>query len=60
MITKEDVTLIAMSIGIGNLCEEEINSIIEEYPTQQEQDPGATWDLVVESQIYNVLNYRIL
>lgn len=55
-IEKDDVILIAGKIGIPYLTDEQLNKIVAEYEVNQEQDPTATWDLVVEQQIYNSFN----
>ena len=51
-----DVKFIADRLSI-TLTEKQIDEVLEMYPFEQEQDRGATWDLVIEQCIYNVLNY---
>ena len=52
-ITKQNVIEVADSISI-KLTDDQINEVIEMYPFDQEQDPTATWDLVVENIIYSI------
>ncbi len=49
-IEKEDVLNVAFYKSII-LTDDQIKSIIEEYPSAQLNDPGATWDLVVDNLI---------
>jgi hypothetical protein len=51
-ITKEDVLRVAKSLNMKEPSEDVIREVISEYPGEQEQDPSATWDLVVEAQLY--------
>jgi len=55
MITTEDVNLIALSLKINDLSDEQIKQIVTEYPSYQKQDPSSNWDLVIEAQIYEML-----
>lgn len=55
MIQKEDVQQVAYSIKI-NLTEEQIQYVLDNYESAQEEDPSGTWDLVVENLIYNITN----
>ena len=52
VLDKSDVIRIAKSIGV-DLSLKEIKQIIEEHNDECENDPTATWGLVVENQIYN-------
>jgi len=54
MIVIDDVLYVANSIGITDLTESEINQIIEEHVSYQDDDPSATWELVIENQIYDI------
>lgn len=56
-ISKEDVVDIATSIG-KVLTDEEIQDIVENYWWNQEEDPTATWNLVVEDMIYFIILHR--
>lgn len=47
-ITKEDVLSVANSIGITDLSESEINSILEDYPSYLEDYPNENWAYIVE------------
>jgi len=51
--TTQDVLDVAKSINV-ELTAEEIQMIIGTHETAQEDDPSATWDLVVENQIYMI------
>ena len=53
-IKKLDVIFVASSIN-KTLTEEQINEVINMYPVEQEMDPTATWNLVIENCIYHVL-----
>ena len=53
-IKKLDVVFVAASIK-KTLTEKQIEDVIEMYPSEQENDPSATWNLVVEKCIYDVL-----
>lgn len=52
-IEREDVIRVAESIG-KTLTEEQIDQVLEEYPSWEEQDPTATWNLIVEDLVYFV------
>lgn len=56
LITKEDVLQVANSINMKVPGDDVIQEIINEYPGEQEQDPTATWNLVVETQLYAKLS----
>ncbi|HMW10688.1 MAG TPA: hypothetical protein PJ987_09605 [Bacteroidia bacterium] len=51
-LKKEDVLQIAKSINMKTPSDDVIQEIISEYPGEQAQDPTATWNLVVENQLY--------
>lgn len=53
MIEREDITRVAESIG-KKLTDEQVDQIIEEYPAWAEQDPTATWNLIIEDLVYFV------
>jgi hypothetical protein len=46
-ITKEDVLGVAKALGYKP-TNEQVNDVIAMYESEQEADPTATWDLVVE------------
>jgi hypothetical protein len=52
-LTAEDILSVADRIHI-ELTDEEIQLIKSTHETAQEDDPSATWDLVVENQIYMI------
>lgn len=54
MIDKEDVLQVAKSIG-QDLSEEQVQEVINLYSSEEEEDPTATWDLIVEKIIYDIL-----
>jgi hypothetical protein len=55
MITRIDVIEVANQIG-KSLTESDIDEVLAQYPNEQDNDPTATWNLVVENCIYNVEN----
>ena len=54
-IDKEDVLNIAQSIN-KELTEKQVNKVLHLYQHEEECDTTATWDLIVENCIYQVLN----
>ena len=57
MITRIDVIEVANQIG-KSLTESDIDEVLAQYPNEQDNDPTATWNLVVENCIYNVENEK--
>lgn len=53
-VDREDVISVAEQLHI-NLTEEQVNKIILMYPHEEECDPSATWDLIVENCIYQIV-----
>lgn len=53
LIQKEDVLQVANNLNI-NVNEKIILWVIMNYGEYQENDPTATWDLVVEQMLYNI------
>jgi hypothetical protein len=47
MINKTDVISIATAIN-KTLTNEQIEKVLELYPSEQENDPTGTWNLVIE------------
>lgn len=47
MIEREDVLSVAKSINV-TLTEEQINQVLEYYPSECEADPTGEWYLIVE------------
>ena len=57
-IIKDDVIEVMKQLNIEALTDDEIDIIVSEYPARQKEDSGATWELVVEQQIYEMLNNK--
>ena len=51
MIIQADVYEVAKSLDI-TITEKQADSIVDKYPTAQDEDPSGTWDLVIEQLIY--------
>jgi len=56
-ISKEDVLKVATTLK-KELTEKEIESVIEIYPSYQDQDPTGNWSTSVEDAIYQVIDER--
>lgn len=56
-VTVSDVQSVATSIN-QTLTDDEIKEVIERYPSEQAEDEGATWNLIVENIIYSVVLSR--
>jgi len=54
-IDRVDVIAVAAELSI-TLTEEQMNKVLHMYPHEEESDPSATWNLIVENCIYNVIN----
>jgi hypothetical protein len=52
-ITAQDVQKVANDLTIG-ITDEQIKMVIDQYNDAQEEDPTATWNLVVEHLIHNL------
>jgi hypothetical protein len=54
-ITVQDIVQVAerlnMDISIGD-----INGVLEMYESEADNDPTATWDLIVENCLYNLVD----
>ena len=57
MLDSSDVIRVSNSIGVV-LNVNEIKQVIEDHSNECENDPTGTWDLVVENQIYTLVNDR--
>lgn len=57
MLQKGDVENVANSIG-QKLTDDEIQECLDRYPSEQRDDPTATWNLVMENIVYSVVNNR--
>jgi len=53
-ISNSDVKFVAASIN-KTLTEKQINEVLDMYPSEQESDSSATWNLVIEECIYQVI-----
>jgi Ca2+-binding EF-hand superfamily protein len=53
MIDKEDVLQVAKTIN-KDLTEEQIKEVLSLYESEEDEDPSATWDLIVEKIIYDI------
>jgi hypothetical protein len=53
-IRKDDVILVSHSIK-KSLTPEQVNQVLAMYAGEEESDPSATWNLIVENCIYQVL-----
>lgn len=53
VVTPDDVKRVAKDIGV-KITKKQIAQVIKEYQDAQDEDPNATWDLVVENQIYGL------
>ncbi len=51
-ISVEDVVRVAMDLNM-NPSIAEINEVLKYYDNEVEEDPTATWDLIVENLLYN-------
>lgn len=51
-IDVEDVVKVAMDLGM-NPSIAEINEVLKYYDSEVDQDPTATWELIVENLLYN-------
>lgn len=59
VIKKEDVQQVIKSLSNfveANFTEEEIQEVIDRYESEQADDPGANWSLVVEKILYDLLD----
>jgi len=56
-LSKEDVLNVAKRTNT-TLTDNEIGEILEMYPSEQEQDPAATWDLVIDYCIQVITGNR--
>ena len=52
-ITSEDVYRVVNDLCIG-ITNEQVEQVIELYPSEQKEDKSATWNLVVEKIIWNL------
>ena len=52
-LTAEDIYCVANDLCIG-ITNAQIEQVLEQYDQEQAEDPGATWNLVVEHIITNL------
>jgi hypothetical protein len=56
-ITVDDVVRLAMELKL-NPSIGEINEVLKYYDSEAENDPTATWDLIVENLLYNCVSSK--
>ena len=56
-ISVEDVVKVAMDLGM-NPSIAEINEVLKYYDSEVDQDPTATWNLIVENLLYNCVDKK--
>lgn len=56
-ITTDDVIRVAMELNM-NPSIAEINEVLKYYDSEAENDPTATWDLIVENLLYNCVGTK--
>ena len=54
-ISIEDVYRVANDLAIG-ITDSQVETVLELFDEEANNDPTATWDLVVENIIYNFKN----
>jgi hypothetical protein len=54
MITVDDVKCIAYELKLS-ITENEAIEALNQYIIEQEKDSNATWDLVIENCLYNIV-----
>jgi len=57
-IGDEDVKRVAKSLNM-EVDEDAIKSVIELYPSEAESDPSATWNLVVEKILHDLISDKV-
>jgi hypothetical protein len=58
-ITREDILNVASTLRV-NLTNNELNQVIELYPSEERNDKTATWDLIVEQCIYTLFKNKFV
>ncbi len=58
-ITREDILNFASTLRV-NLTNNELNQVIELYPSEERNDKTATWDLIVEQCIYTLFKNKFV
>jgi hypothetical protein len=54
-IESEDVMRVADDLNIS-LTKEQVNKVLHMYAHEEECDPSATWELIVENCIYQIVD----
>jgi len=54
-ITSTDVLKVAKTLG-KELSDSKVTQVLEMYDGEADNDPTATWDLIVENCLYNLEN----
>jgi hypothetical protein len=52
-ITPQDVAQVAIDLGM-DITIGQINQVLEIYDDEADNDPTATWNLIVENCLYNL------
>lgn len=52
-IGREDVLKVANDLGFL-ISEKQVNQVLERYPSAEDEDPGGTWNLIVEQILYEM------
>ena len=56
-IKMEDVLAVAQSLpSLKRITVAQMEEVLNRYEYEQEQDPGATWNLVIENILYSLLD----
>ena len=54
-ITTADVHKIARKVFKRKITNAQARKVLELYPSEQDADPGGTWDLVIEYILHDVM-----
>jgi hypothetical protein len=54
-ITAQDVAQVAIDLGM-DITIGQVNQVLEMYDDEADNDPTATWNLIVENCLYNLHN----
>jgi hypothetical protein len=52
-ITAQDVAQVAIDLGM-DITIGQVNQVLEMYDDEADNDPTATWNLIVENCLYNL------
>lgn len=53
-IDKFDINSVAERLNI-TLTDQQLDKVLELYEEYEDNDPTATWDLIVENIVYNII-----